>query len=41
MERLPEFMKGYLLEDTLNMDELGLFFNTMPQKDLVENGKKS
>ena len=41
MERLPELMKGYLLEDTLNMDELRLFFNTMPQKGLVENGKKS
>ena len=41
MERLPEFIKGNLPEDTLNMDELALFFKTAPQKDLAEKGKKS
>lgn len=40
MERLPELMKGYLLKYTLYMDERGLFFNTMPQKGLLEKGKK-
>ena len=33
MERLP-------LEDVLNMDELGLFCKTLPQKGLVEKEKK-
>ena len=37
MERV---VKSYSLEDLLNMDELGLFFKTMPQKGLVEKGKK-
>ena len=40
MERLPELVKGYSLEDVLNMDELGLFFKTLPLKGLVEKGKK-
>ena len=40
MKRLPELVKGYSLEDVLNMDELGLFFKTLPQKGLVEKGKK-
>ena len=37
MERV---VKSYSLEDVLNMDELGLFLKTMPQKGLVEKGKK-
>ena len=40
MERLPELVKGYSLEDAQDMDELGLFFKTLPQKGLVEKGKK-
>ena len=32
--------KGYSLEDVLNMDEVGLFFETLPQKGLIEKGKK-
>ena len=34
VERLPELVKGYSLEDVLKMDKLGLFFKTLPQKDL-------
>ena len=34
MERLPELVKGYSHEDVLNMDELGLLFKTLPQKEL-------
>ena len=37
MERLSEFVKGYSLEDVLNMDELELFFRTLSQKGLAEN----
>ena len=40
MEGLPELVKGYSLEDVLNMDELGLFFKTLSQKGLAEKGKK-
>ena len=40
MERLLEFVRGYSLGDVLNMDELGLFFKTLPQEGLAEKGKK-
>lgn len=40
MERLPELTKDYSPENILNMDELGLFFKTLPEKGLVEKGKK-
>ena len=40
MERLPELVKGYSFEDALNMDDLELFFKALPQKRLVEKGKK-
>ena len=40
MEGLPELVKGYSLEDVLNMDELGLYLKTLPQKGLVEKGRK-
>ena len=40
MERLPELTKDYLPENILNMDELGLFFKALPQRGLVEKGKK-
>ena len=41
MKRFPELKKCYLTGDILNMDELGLTINTLPQKGLVEKGKKS
>ena len=40
MERLPELVKGYALKDVLHMDKLGLNFKALPQKRLVEKGKK-
>ena len=40
MERLPELVKGCSPEDVLYMNELELFFMTLPQKGLVEKGKK-
>ena len=46
IERLPELTSGYELRTIWNMDELGLFFKALPEKDLVEKsrckgGKKS
>ena len=40
MERLQELIRGYFSKDILNMDELRLIFKTLPQKGLVEKGKK-
>ena len=40
MERLPELVKGYSPEDVLYMNELELFFMTLPHKGPVEKGKK-
>ena len=40
MERLPELVKDYSFKDVLNIDKLGLFFRTLPQKGLVEKRKK-
>ena len=40
MERFPEITQGYALKDIINMDELGLFFKTLPQRGLVQKGKK-
>ena len=40
MKRLPELVKGYSRKDVLNIDKLGLFFRTLPQKGLVEKRKK-
>ena len=39
IERLPELVKGYKLEDVWNMDELGLFFKLLPNKGLIEKTK--
>ena len=39
IERLPELVKGYKLEDVWNMDELGLFFKLLPDKGLIEKTK--
>ena len=41
MERRSKLIRGYLPEYVLNMDELGLFFITLPQKGVVEKRKKS
>ena len=40
MERLPELVKVYSLEDVLSTDELRLLFKTLQQKGLVEKGKE-
>ena len=40
MQRFPKLVKGHSLEGVLNMDELGLFFKTLPQKGLAEKSKK-
>ena len=40
MERLPELMKGYLPEDIVNMDELGLFCTARHRKVLLKRERK-
>ena len=40
-ERLIEFTVGYRLKDRSNMEELGLFFNALLDRDLVEKTKQS
>ena len=37
IERLPELTSGYELRNIWNMDELGLFFKTLPEKALLKN----
>ena len=39
IERIPELVRGYKLEDIWNMDELGLFFKLLPDKGLIEKAK--
>ena len=39
IERIPELVSGYKLEDMWNMDELGLFFKLLPDKGLIEMPK--
>ena len=39
IERIPELVRGYTLEDIWNMDELGLFFKLLSDKGLIEKGK--
>ena len=41
MERIVELTEGYKLEDIWNMDETGCFFKALPEKGLVEKGKKA
>ena len=41
IERLPELFLDYEPQNILNLDELGLFFNTLQEKGLMEKGKKS
>ena len=39
IERIPELVRGYKLDDIWNMDELGLFFKFLPDKGLIEMAK--
>ena len=39
IERIPELVRGYKLEDIWNMDELGLFFKLLPDKGVTEKAK--
>ena len=39
IERIPELVRGYKLEDIWNMDELGLFFKLLPDKGMTEKAK--
>ena len=41
IERLPELCKDYEPRNILNLDELGLFFKALPEKDLAEKTRKS
>ena len=41
MERIVELTEGYKLEDIWNMGETGCFFKALPEKGLVEKGKKA
>ena len=40
IERLPELTAEYELKDIWNMDELGLFFEALPEKGLAQKSKK-
>ena len=40
MEQLPEMIQGYSADDIWNMDESGLFFNTLPDTGLAKKTKK-
>ena len=39
IERIPELVRGYKLEDIWNMDKLGLFFKLLPDRGLIEKAK--
>ena len=39
IERIPELVRGYKLEDIWNMDKLGLLFKLLPDKGLMEKAK--
>ena len=41
IERLPELCQDYEPRNILDLDELGLFFKTLPEKGLAEKTKKS
>ena len=41
MERIVELTEGYELENIWNMDESGCFFKALPEKGLVEKGKRA
>ena len=39
IERIPELVRGYKLDDIWNMDELRPFFKLLPDKGLIEKAK--
>ena len=39
IERIPELVRGYKLEDIWNMDQLRLFFQLLPDKGLIKKAK--
>ena len=39
IERIPELVRRYKLEDISNMDKFGLFFELFPGKGLIEKAK--
>ena len=39
MQQLPQICKGYDLKDIWNCDETGIFFQSVPNKSFVKNGK--
>ena len=39
IERIPELVRSYKLEDISNMDNFGLFFELLPDKGLIEKAK--
>ena len=39
IERIPELVRGYKLEDIWNMDKLGLFFKLLPDMSFIETTK--
>ena len=41
IERLPEFSQDYEPRNILHLDKLGLFFKALPEKCLMEKGKKT
>ena len=40
IERLPELTSDYDLRNIWNMDELGLFFKGLPERNLVEKSRR-
>ena len=40
IERLPELCQDYEPQNILNLDKAGLFFKALPEKGLMEKGKK-
>ena len=39
IERRPELVRGYKLEDIWNMDKFGLFFKILADKGLIQKAK--
>ena len=39
MERLPEIVRGYRIEDIWNMDETGVFWRALPESGFEQRGK--
>ena len=39
-ERLPEIVHGYRKEDIWNLDETGVFWQSLPDRGFIEKGKR-